>query len=121
MKRSHSIRLFLIGGIAAGELSGCKQKPSVSAENVYTNNFHLPGVGYYHAPFRDWFYLPYNHFDPQTQRYYYGGHWEKEPMQNFTNISSPTRQAAEFAETSRTDISRGGFGGTGGGYYMGGG
>ena len=37
MKRSQSIRLILIGGLSTATLTGCTPKPSVSAENVYTN------------------------------------------------------------------------------------
>ena len=120
MKRSHSIRLFLLGGLSSAALAGCDQKPSVSAENVYTNNFFLPGTGYYHAPFRNWYALPYNHFDPQRQRFYYGGQWGALPYLSITNISSPTPDAVQVADLLRTDISRGGFG-TSYGYHSWGG
>ena len=122
MKKSKSIRLILIGGLSAGALTGCEQKPAITTEGVYTNNFFVPGVGYYHAPFRNWYSLPYNHFDAQTQLYYYGGQWATQPFENITNISSPTAEAVQLAENNRTDISRGGFGGFGssGGYYGGG-
>lgn len=124
MKRSRSIRLILLGGLSAGALAGCSQsgKPAISAENSYTNNYYVPGVGYYHAPFRAWYSLPYNHFDPQGNRYFYGGQWGPAAFESITNISQPTAQAAAQAEAKRTDIARGGFGGTwfvggGGGYY----
>ena len=63
---------MLIGGLSAGALAGCgpDQPPPLSSDAVYTNNCYVPGVGYYHAPFRAWYSLPYNHFDPQTQRYF---------------------------------------------------
>jgi hypothetical protein len=122
LKRSKNIRLVLITGISAGALAGCSQpaKPPVSASSVYTNDFYLPGAGYYHAPFRDWFAFPYNHFDPQTQRYYFGGRWGTTPFESITNISSPTPQAADRAEAMRTDVKRGGFGSTysGGGFFV---
>lgn len=121
MKRSQSIRLFLIGGLSAGALTGCQQKPSVSTENVYTNNYFVPGAGYYHAPFRNWYQLPYNHFDPQRNLYFYGGQWGAQPFESITNISSPTIEAVQLAELTRTDISRGGFGGFSSGHYSGGG
>jgi hypothetical protein len=110
VKRSKSIRLILIGGLSAGALAGCNQKAPVSAQNVYTNNFYVPGVGYYHAPFRAWYPLPYNHLDPQTHRYFYGGQWGAAPFENITNISSPPPQVAAQVEAMRTDITRGGFG-----------
>ncbi len=125
MKRSQHIRLILMGGLSAGALSGCGQKPGITADNVYTNNFYVPGVGYYHAPFRNWYSLPYNHFDPNNQKFFYGGEWGVRPFESITNISAPTAEAASYAQTMRTDVSRGGFGsygyGGGGGYYGGGG
>jgi hypothetical protein len=115
VKRSRSIRLVLIGGIAAGVATGCgpgSQPPLVSPENVYTNNYHVPGVGYYHAPYRAFFALPYNHFDVASQRYFHGGQWSTVPAQNITNISSPTADVASLAEAQRSDVVRGGFGHT---------
>lgn len=124
MKRSRSIRLILLGGLSAGALAGCSpssRPATVSAENFYTNNFYLPGVGYYHAPFRAWYGQPYNHFDPKApkaQRYYYGGKWGQAPFESIINISQPTAQAAAQAEAQRTDtIRRGGFGSTWSGYH----
>ena len=123
MKRSKRIRLILLGGLSVGALTGCEheQKAAVSAENVYTNNFYIPGAGYYHAPFRNWYSLPYNHFDAQKNLYFYGGQWGAQPCESITNISSPTPQAAQSAQNSRTDISRGGFGGFSSGHYSSGG
>ena len=116
MKRSRSIRLVLIGGLSAGSVTSCgpssSQSGTVSADNVYTNNYHLPGVGYYHAPFRAWYSQPYNHFNPQTQRYFYGGQWAATPHQSITNISEPTPEVARQAQAQRTDIQRSGFGST---------
>ena len=115
MKRSRSIKLVLIGGLGAGALSGCgpgNQPQSVTTSAVYTNNFYLPGVGYYHAPFRNFYSLPYNHFAPGSGQYFFGGQWGTSPHQSITNISSPTPAVAVAAEAKRTDISRGGFGST---------
>ena len=117
MKRSQQIRLLLLGGLSAGALTGCNSRPSVNVANVYTNDFFIPGAGYYHAPFRGWFAKPYNYYDPQNQLYFYGGQWGKLPFESITNLSNPTAEAVAFAESTRTDISRGGFGGSYGGYY----
>jgi len=119
MKRSKTIRLVLLGGLSGAVLTGCEEKPSLSAQNVYTNNYYVPGAGYYHAPFRAWYVLPYNHFDSQKNLYFYGGQWGAQPFESITNISSPSDQAVQLAETTRTDISRGGFGGFSHGYYGG--
>lgn len=121
MKRSQSVRLILLGGLSAGALTGCTQKPAISTENVYTNNFFVPGAGYYHAPFRNWYQLPYNHFDSQKNLYFFGGQWGAQPFESITNISSPTLAAVQAAEATRTDVSRGGFGGYSSGHYSGGG
>ena len=121
MKRSKRIRLILLGGLSLGALSGCDQKPAISTENVYTNNFYVPGAGYYHAPFRNWYSLPYNHFDAQKSQYFFGGQWGAQPFASITNISSPTPEAVQLAQNSRTDIARGGFGGSSSGHYFGGG
>ena len=123
MKRSRHIRLVLIGGItASAAVTGCgpgsRQPLPLSAENVYTNNFYVRGVGYYHAPFRAWYPLPYNHFDPQSRRYFYGGQWSDTACQNITNISAPTAQVAQQAEAQRTDVARGGFGRTSGSHSI---
>jgi hypothetical protein len=116
VKRSRSIKLVLIGSLASGALDGCGPKgvhnAPITTDRVYTNNFYIPGVGYYHAPFRAFYSLPYNHFDGNAQRYFYGGQWGQLPFENITNISSPTSLAASTAEAQRTDIPRGGFGGT---------
>jgi hypothetical protein len=124
VKRSKKVKVILIGGLSAGALAGCSPggNAPISADNVYANDYYVPGVGYYHAPFRAWYPLPYNHFDPAKQQYFYGGQWAAAPLENITNISSPTPQAASLAESIRTDVSRGGFGGTGGGgFFFGGG
>ena len=118
MKRSRSIRLVLLGGLSAGLASGCGGKASagpgatLSAENVYTNDFQVPGVGYYHAPYRAWYPLPYNHLDPQTGRYFHGGTWSATPHASITNLSSPSDAALRAAQAARTDVRRGGFGTT---------
>lgn len=121
MKRSKSIRLVLLGSLSTVMLAGCSQKPSVSTRNFYTNNFFIAGAGYYHAPFRGWYVFPYNHFDAQKGLYFYGGEWGMQPFESITNISQPTAGAVQLAESKRTDISRGGFGGYYGGYHGGGG
>lgn len=107
--------MLLLGGLSAGALAGCSPDPKhapISAENYYTNNYYVPGAGYYHAPFRAWYSLPYNHFDPEARRFFYGGQWALAPFETITNISQPTTQAAAQAQAQRTDIARGGFGGT---------
>lgn len=123
MKRSRSIRLILLGGLSAsGTLTSCAPDPnqpaSFTTEAVYTNNYHVPGVGYYHAPFRAWYPLPYNHFDPSRTQYFFGGQWSATPCESIINVSAPTPQAVQQAESMRTDIVRGGFGSTSGSHWI---
>ena len=117
------MRLVLIGGISAVAATGCgpgdSRPPTLSANDVYTNNFYVAGVGYYHAPFRAWYRLPYNHYDSQNQRYFYGGQWAETACLSITNISSPTPLVARQAEAVRTDIPRGGFGSSSHYYWIG--
>ena len=121
MKRSKSIRLLLLGSLSSAALTGCEQEPAVSTQNFYTNNFYVPGAGYYHAPFRNWYPLPYNQYDAARQLYFYGGSWNAQPCLSITNISAPLPEAVTLAETTRTDITRGGFGGSSGWHSWGGG
>ena len=114
MKRSQSIRLMLLGGLSTVAATGCSPKPSINEANYYTNNFYVPGAGYYHAPYRSWYPLPYNYFDTQKQMYYYGGQWGIQPNSSITNISTPMPAAVNAAEYARTDVTRGGFGGSSG-------
>lgn len=104
---------MLIGTLSAGAVTGCgpgHQPAVITAENVYTNNYYVAGVGYYHAPFRNWYSLPYNHYEPASQRYFFGGQWGAAPHQSFTNISSPLPEVVALAEAQRTDAPRRGFG-----------
>ncbi len=114
--------MVLIGGLSAGTLASCgpsgSQDSSTRAGDVYTNNYYLPGVGYYHAPFRAWYPLPYNHYDPKSQRYFQGGQWAATPCASITNVSDPTPQAVQSAQAQRTDVRRSGFGSTAGHHYI---
>jgi hypothetical protein len=122
VKRSRTVQRLLLGGLTAGAIAA---GPSLAAaparitpENLYTNDAHVPGAGYYHAPFHGFFRLPYNHFDPQRGQYFYGGQWGAAPHRSVVNISSPTSAAAQRAESLRTDIRRGGFGATSGSHFI---
>lgn len=131
MKRTRSIRLVLIGGLSAGSVTGCgptapssSPTPAAAAPStifnsaittsaVFTNNHFVPGVGYYHAPFRAWYSLPYNYYNTNAGLYYAGSQWMPVPFASAINISSPTPEAVRQVEAQRTDIHRGGFGTTG--------
>ena len=115
MKRSRIVRRVLLGGLSLGALAAARAfaaEPRVTTESHYTNDYFLPGVGYYHAPFRAFYAQPYNHYDAQRRMYYFGGQWAPQPHRSIINISTPTPEAARTAEASRTDVQRSGFGGT---------
>lgn len=108
---------MLLGGVSAGAITACApaprvDEPHVTTDSVYENDHHIPGAGYYHAPFHDFYARPYNAYDAQTKKYFYAGAWHESPFQSPVNISSPTPNAARLAESLRTDIPRGGFGST---------
>lgn len=118
MKRSKKVRLLLLGGLSVGAITACAPSPSteprISAESVYTNDYYLPGAGYYHAPFRAFYAQPYNYYDPQRKAYFYGGQWATAPYRSVINISAPTPEAAAAAEGLRASVQRGGFGSSSG-------
>lgn len=86
--------------------------------NAFTNDHYLSYAGYYHAPYRAWFPLRYNHYDPQQQKYFHGGQWSPQPHQSFKNISFPLPEAvaaasaAEHRPPAGNTTARGGFGST---------
>lgn len=104
---------MLVGGLSVGALTGCgPSSPPVSTTGVFTNNHYVPGVGYYHAPYRAWYPLPYNQFDSQRARYFHGGQWAAAPHESVINISTPTAAAVQQVAAQRSDVQRGGFGGS---------
>lgn len=110
---------MLLGGVATGALTACAPgdgtSTRVSAESVYTNDTYIAGAGYYHAPFRAFYPLRYNHYDAARRQYYFGGRWNASPDRSVINISAPTPEAAVAAEAARNvQIDRGGFGSTSG-------
>ena len=123
MKRSTRISLVLLGGVATGALTACApadgSSTRISSESVYTNDTYIPGVGYYHAPFRAFYPRRYNDYDATMRLYYFGGRWAAAPDRSVINISAPTPEAARAAEAARdAQIDRGGFGSTSG-YHSG--
>ncbi len=122
MKRSRIVTRVLLSGVSVGAFSACGAKlpqaggvtAEISPEVYYANDHFIPGAGYYHAPFHGFFPLAYNHYDPARKLYFFGGQWAAQPHQSIVNLSAPTADAARAAQGMRTDISRGGFGGTAG-------
>lgn len=121
MKRSRSVPLVLLGSLAAGALAAPAAGaavPRITPQTWLPNDLHLPGVGYYHAPFQAFYPHPYNHFDPRRKQYFFGGTWADAPHGSIVNLSTPHPDAARRAEALRTDVRRGGFGSTGSRSYF---
>jgi hypothetical protein len=107
VKRSKDVRRLLLGGLTAGALTTCvaaATAPRVTTESYFTNDDHIPGAGFYHAPFRAFYAHPYNFYDQTRKQYYYGGQWGPAPYRSIVNISAPTAEAARSAESLRTDL-----------------
>jgi hypothetical protein len=110
-RRSYTVTLVLlsgiglVGGLAAWEAWQRSQEntaepqpatPPVSADQTYPNNYHLPGAGYYHAPYHAWFPFPYNYHDP-ARGYFAGGLWNLAPLALALNRSQPSADAVAAA------------------------
>ena len=90
----------------------------VKEGQAYANNHYVPGVGYYHAGYHNFFPFRYNHFDAGRGGYFAGGTWRQEPDtgRNLTS-SIPSRSTVAGANSqfrSTQASTRGGFGRTGG-------
>jgi len=98
VKRSAQVALVLSGAL----LSGCSQGSDDRAEGtgqVLTNNAYVPGRGYYHAPYRGFFPVPYNSYVPGAG-FYHGGRYTGAPDQSTVAASVPR---------DGSHVSRGGF------------
>lgn len=123
LKKSRQVRLLFLGGIATGAVTGCgsgsSDEPRITPASVYVNDHHIPGAGYYHAPFHAFFPKPYNFYDASTHQYYHGGQWSLAPYQSVINVSAPTSDAALLAQRAREAVQRQGFGSTSRSYFRG--
>ncbi|HXF11339.1 MAG TPA: hypothetical protein VN625_11190 [Desulfuromonadaceae bacterium] len=54
----------------------------------YPNNYHVLGVGYYHAAVRRWFLHPWNEYR-EDRGYYWDGKWNPDPDQRMVSRSMP--------------------------------
>jgi hypothetical protein len=87
----------------------------------YPNNFHVLGVGFYHAASRKWFPNAWNEFR-ESRGYYWDGQWNGQPDTRLTVKSMPeapeverVNQAWRDADPDRTQrfwnsVERDGFG-----------
>lgn len=125
MKRSTQIRLLLLGGLTTGAFTACGPSRSggvahgLRPDSVYGNDHQVPIVGhYYHAPYRGWYPLPYNHFDAKKKMYFHGGNWTSVPHESVVNLSEPRPEALQTVlalwqqQQQHRSIQRSGFGST---------
>lgn len=137
-KRSGCVKLVLIGtvvGICGFGIYSCVKEEEVEDEAVtavssgssYSNNHYVPGVGYYHAPFRNWFPFRYNDHD-SSRGYFYNGGWHNSPhtsgiassipdagavsrVNSAWRSANPAEVAARKSSIARSrSTTRGGFG-----------
>ncbi len=121
-KRSRQIRLILLGGLASGALTGCGGDQAAQdlppTQRVYPNDYYIEGIGYYHAPFGNWYQYTYNSakvLKPGTPAmFYYGGQWGPRPYESIINLSVPNSEGVH-ALNRINDVRRGGFGSSYGG------
>ncbi len=134
-RRSKQVALVLLGtmGVVGGAVvwdawqraqpddPATTEQPSppaspVAADRTYQNNDYVPGVGYYHAPYRAWFPHPFNFHDP-SRGYFAGGLWQAVPfvanlLSSQPNPSAvPSALAAQqrYKEQQRARDARAGF------------
>ncbi|HEY3853325.1 MAG TPA: hypothetical protein VGO67_02905 [Verrucomicrobiae bacterium] len=121
MKKSTLVTLVLSGALVTG-CDDRRQNSDWSSGNgeVVTNNTHVSGLGYYHAPYHGWFEYPYNFYRPGFG-YYHGGLYSPEPFVSDVFSSTPS-MSGTFGRGygggggfggSSSSISRGGFGSIG--------
>jgi len=113
-RRSKTVALVMlgsvgvVGGLMAWEARARAQQnasaatqslppsPPLSADETYPNNHHVPGVGYYHAPYHAWYPFPFNYHDP-ARGYYAGGLWQLAPLALALTRSQPSASAVAAA------------------------
>ena len=93
----------------------------VKAEVEYPNNFHVLGVGFYHAASKRWFPYAWNEYR-EDRGYYWDGVWNRTADQRTVAKSNPSasetdrvNQEWRKADPDRTrqfwsDVDREGFG-----------
>jgi len=90
------IALFFVAIIFSNVLRGRKYaKLTVVSPGVeYPNNYHVLGVGYYHAAAQRWFQHPWNEYR-EGRGYYWEGIWREAPDQRVVLKSIPAASEVE--------------------------
>src|ERR1700743_3159448 len=89
MKKSTTVTLI----ISSALLAGCDRYQGngpYGVNQTYTNNEYVPGQGYWHAAYHDWYPYPYNYYRPGFG-YYHGGTYSDAPEESPITSSSAFR------------------------------
>lgn len=105
MTRKSKLVMLVLSGSLLQACDTSPPKPQVS--QPMTNNAYVPGLGYYHAYYHDFYPYPVNHFIP-GQGYYYGGSFRSAPG----NVSIASSVPKSTARVGGVSTSRGIFGGS---------
>lgn len=124
MKKSGLVTLVLSTALVSGcDDSSQNGTAGYPAGASITNNAHIPGLGYYHAPYHGWYEYPYNYYRPGLG-YFHGGTFTPQPFVSDIIASDPSIRptyggsaggdGAHLGSTpSSSSVSRGGFGSIG--------
>lgn len=114
MRKPENIALGIVGAVAGGlaitalnsrvtdrpsvpvssyrSSSGTRSNPVPFQERDYQNGEYVPTIGYYHAPYHNFFFYPWNHYDT-AKGYYRGGQWFPQMLSGSVPASRPSAEA----------------------------
>ena len=114
MRKPENIALGIVGAVAGGlaitalnsrvtdrpsvpvssyrSSSGTRSNPVPFQERDYQNGEYVPTIGYYHAPYHNFFFYPWNHYDT-SKGYYRGGLWFPQMLSGSVPASRPSAEA----------------------------
>lgn len=116
MRKPENIALGIVGAVAGGlaisalntritdrpslpvssyrPSNGTRSSPVPFQERDYQNNEYVPTIGYYHAPYHNFFFYPWNHYDT-SHGYYRGGQWFPQMLSGSVPASRPSAEAMQ--------------------------
>jgi len=116
MRKPENIALGIVGAVAGGlaitalnsrvtdrpsvpvssyrSSSGTRSNPVPFQERDYQNGEYVPTIGYYHAPYHNFFFYPWNHYDT-SKGYYRGGLWFPQMLSGSVPASRPSAEALQ--------------------------
>ena len=114
MRKPENIALGIVGAVAGGlaitalsnrvtdrptmpvssyrPSSETRGTPAPFQERDYQNSEYVPTIGYYHSPYHDFFFYPWNHYDT-AKGYYRGGQWFPQILAGSVPASRPSAEA----------------------------